>query len=520
MGRSAWGLLGAVALVGAGAPADAHEHGMPMPTKDVGHVTFANACSAAAQSDLNQGVALLYSFWFPQARAHFEAAARAQPGCAIAWWGMAMSNYEQIEGGGLPEGDQLKAGLAALAKARAAPLKSAREQAYIDALAIIFDAAATPDHDTRVRRFSAAMGAISRRYPDDRQAAVIYAMSLLKDGMPNDPDLALARQALTILNGVLKTEPDNPGVVHFIIHAADNPRMASYGLEAARRYAKVAPAAPHALHMPGHIFARLGLWDEDIRSNLASKAAAEQPSLIHTEAQDRLHAMEFLQYAYLQVGRVRQARTITKEAATVLRTDFSPGFQRYHDGMEAGFRARMAIETPDWAAAVALTPASDENDAAQRIIFWANVVGAGHRKDAAQGRRAEAAYRATFSPAQLAAADKSPSATFAEVKAWRLFAEGDADGAVAVLGPAADRQDRLGKNEVELPAREMLGDMLRLAGRPAEALEQYKVSLKTDPNRLNTLLHAGEVARTLGLTAEAARYRRLLPDGKGQEPRP
>ena len=520
MGRAAWGLLGGLALAAAGVCANAQAPAMTMfmPAEDVGQVAFANSCAGAAQSDIGQGVALLYSFWFPEARARFEAAARLQPGCAIAWWGVAMSNYEQIEGGGLPQGDQLKAGLEALIKARAAPVTSVRERSYIDALAIIFDAAGEPDHDARVRRFSAAMGEISQRYPDDPQAAVIYAMSLLKDGMPDDPDLALARKALTILNGVLTTQPDNPGVVHFIIHAADNPRMASYGLEAARRYAKVAPAAPHALHMPGHIFARLGLWEEDIRSNLASKAAAQQPALIHTQAQDRLHAMEFLQYAYLQTGRIDQARAITKEAATVLRTDFSPGFQRYHDGMEAGFRARLAIETGDWAAAMRLTPLAGEEDAARRTIFWANAVGAGHLKSAAQALRAEAAYRATFTPAQLASAEKSPSAAFAEVKAWRLLAQGDADGAVAALGPAADLQDRLGKNEVELPAREMIGDMLRLAGRPAEALAQYKVSLTTDPNRFNTLRHAGEAARQLGLTAEAADYRRRLPRLK-QEPR-
>ena len=221
-----------------------------------------------------------------------------------------MADYEQIIGGGLPQGAQLNAGLKAIAKAQSAPEKTAREQAYINAIAIIYAAASIPDHDARVRRYSAAMGAIHTAYPADHQAAVLYAMSLLKDGMPEDPNLVLARKALAILGHVLKVEPDNPGVIHFIIHATDNPRMASLGLDAARRYAKVAPAAPHALHMPSHIFARLGLWNEDIQSNLASKAASEQPALLHTKAENRLHAMDFLQYAYLQIGDEDRATAI------------------------------------------------------------------------------------------------------------------------------------------------------------------------------------------------------------------
>jgi hypothetical protein len=312
------------------------------------------------------------------------------------------------------QGDQLKTGLVAFAKAKAATQKTSREQAYIDALAPIYDAAS--DNDTRVRRFSAAMGEVFKTYPDDPQAGVIYAMSLLKDGMSDDLDLVLARKSLTILNNVLKTEPDNPGVVHFIIHAADNPRMAAYGLDAARRYAKVAPAAPHALHMPGHIFARLGLWDEDIRSNLASKAAAEQPALLHTEAQNRLHAMEFLQYAYLQTGRDDLAKAITQEAAAILRTDFSPGFERYHDNMEAGFRARLAIETRNWASAMALAPVAGYDSPAQRTIYWAQAVGAGHLKDGRAAQQALARFRATLDPARLAAAEAHPSSMFAEVQ--------------------------------------------------------------------------------------------------------
>jgi tetratricopeptide (TPR) repeat protein len=476
----------------------------------IGKVHFDNSCSAAVQADIDQGVGYLYSFWFPPAKRQFEAAARRDPQCAIAYWGEAMSGYEQISGAGLPQGAQLKAGVAAIAKARLAHQGTARERSYIDAIAIIYDAATLPDHDTRVRRYSAAMGAIATAYPADNQAAVLYAMSLLKDGLPLDPDLIRARKALGILDTVLRVEPDNPGIMHFIIHATDNPRMAALGLEAARRYAQIAPAAPHALHMPSHIFARLGLWDEDIHSNLASKAAAERPAVLHTAAENRLHAMDFLQYAYLQTGDEDRARAMMHEASEILSRDFSPAIARYYPVMEADFPTHLALESGDWKAAMALRARPDADNAARRAIYWAQVVGAGHLRDAQSAAQAEARVRETYTADEWTAAKAQHAALWAEAEAWTLFAEGNTDDAVAMLKPAADLQDKIGKGETALPAREMIGDMLRIAGRPAEALAEYRRSLQTDPGRLNTLLHASEVAGRLGRSEEAARYCRLL----------
>jgi tetratricopeptide (TPR) repeat protein len=491
---------------------------MDMPMR-VGHVEFQNSCSPQVKKHLNTGIAALYSFWFAESHQLFERVAKEEPDCAIAYWGLAMSDYEQIEGRSLPEGAQLADGRAAIASGIAATRKTPREAAYIDAVAIIFDANGIPDHDQRVQRFSAAMGAISATYPLDRQAAVIYAMSLLKDGMPADPDLVRTRQALAILNGVLRAEPDNPGVAHFIIHAADNSQMASLGLQAARRYAKVAPAAPHALHMPGHIFARLGLWDEVIRSNLASEKAAEQPSLIHTEAQNRLHAMEFLQYSYLQTGQDAKAADVATEAATISQTDFGPGFRQYWPLKEAGFSSRQALETRDWRAALTLEPAPGSDVLARQIVYWTHSVSAGHLRNAQATEQALAAYEATLSPSDLNAMKVHPRAQWAEVKAWTLFAEGQTDAAVALLRPIADRQDNIGKGELELPAREMMGDMLRLAGRSVDALHEYRLSLLADPGRLNTLLNAGEVAESLGLKAEASTfYSRLLANTRHASP--
>jgi tetratricopeptide (TPR) repeat protein len=320
--------------------------------------------------------------------------------------------------------------------------------------------------------------------------------------------LIRSRKAVTILNAVLKLEPDNPGVMHFIIHASDNPRMAPLGLEAARRYARIAPASAHALHMPSHIFARLGLWQEDIKSNLASKAAAESHTSLHIGAQNRLHAMEFLQYAYLQIGRDDEAQAIANEAVEIQPGELDPGFEDYYPWVEASFPARLALETRDWAGAQAL--AAGTTPRAQKVTYWAHAVAAGNLRDRWAAEHAAAAYRATLTSAQLAADEAQPSAQSAETRAWALFAGGDVAGAVALLRPVADHQDKVGKGEVELPAREMLADMLRLAGHRAEALQEYRVSLQTDPGRFNTLLHAGEVAAELGLRQQAADYYRLL----------
>jgi tetratricopeptide (TPR) repeat protein len=476
------------------------------PAPDVGHVHFENSCAPRLRPLLDESVAYLYSFWFTQAREHFARAAQQDPSCAVAYWGEAMSGYEQISGSGLPEGELLKSGLAAIAKGRAASEKTAREQSYLNAVAIIYDSASTPDHDTRVRRYCAAMGAIHSAYPTDTQAAVLYAMSLLKDGMPADPDLKLAHESLGILEGVLKVEPVNPGVLHFIIHATDNPRMAPLGLDAARRYAKIAPGAPHALHMPSHIFARLGLWDEDIRSNLAAAAAAREPALAHGAGENLLHALDFLQYAYLQQGDEDRAVAIAREAAAIHPGDFSAGIARYYDVMESDFPAHLALETGNWAAARSLTPPLGSDNGARRLIYWAQAVAAGHLMDAPAALRAQSLLRETYTPAQLSANEADHLALWAEVRAWTLFAAGKSAVGIALLRPAADRQDAIGKGEVEPPAREMIGDMLRLSHQPGAALSEYRRSLQTDPGRFNTLLHAGEMAAQLGSAQEAAGY--------------
>ena len=493
-----------IVMVAATSPASAHD--MANMGGDVGQVHLATSCSGRAATAIDRGTAYLYSFWYDAARRSFREAEAAQPGCAMAWWGEAMSDWQQIER--LPDGSMLDAGRVAVAQARAAPVQTPRERAYVDAVANIFDPAPRAAA-ARVLAFSDAMAVIARDHPEDRQAPVFEAVTLLSDELPDDPTLARARRALALLDRALVLEPDNPGIIHFIIHATDNPRMASLGLVAARRYAALAPASAHARHMPGHIFARLGLWREDLSANLASKAAAEQPAVLHREAQNRLHAMEFLQYAYLQVGEWDRARVIGVEAATIRPDELSRGMEGYYAPAEAGFVARQLLETRDWAAASQLMPSPELPPSARRVLLWAKVVGAGHVRDAKAATDAEHAYWATYTSDQQAAARQSPTSSWTEVQAWARFAQGDMAGAATLLRPCADLQDQVGKGEVELPAREMLGDMLQLGGKPDAALSEYRRSLTTDPGRFNTLVDAARLAAQLQLP-EATGYLRTL----------
>ena len=477
--------------------------------EEVGHVRLQNSCSPSVGADLDRGLSLYYSFWYDEARARFDHAARVDPNCAMAYWGQAVSEYQPVET--LPDGDQLKAGRSFLVAAHNASEQTPRERSYVNALSILFDTEALPKSENRALAYSDAMEKLHLAFPNDSIGTTLYALSLLSPELPDDPTLARNRKALVLLNGMLKREPENPGVLHFIIHASDNPALASEGLVAARRYARIAPASAHALHMPSHIFARLGLWQEDIQSNLASEAAAENHAgTMHTGAQHRLHAMEFLEYAYLQTGQDRKAAEIIHEAETIKSSELEPGFEGYYGWVEASFKVRYALETGEWAKALQLTPASDAGPYVKRVDYWAQAVAAGHLKDKAAADAALTAYEVTFSETELAEERTHHSAQLAETRAWESFASGKTAEALSVLREAADHQDKVGKGEVELPAREMLADMLRLSGDTAAALDEYKLSLKTDPGRLSCLIHADEEARKLRRLQDAANLERQI----------
>ena len=477
---------------------------MHMP-EQVGHVHLSTTCSTTAAGDLDRGLSLYYSFWYDEARKSFSRAVALDPHCAMAYWGQAISEYQPVET--LPEGQQLEAGQKYLVRAQSASEASPHERAYIGALGAIFDITSRPKASERAIAYSGLVGKLHTAYPDDSTATTFYALSLLSPELPDDPTLARNKEALSLLNGVLKREPDNPGVLHFILHASDSPALARFGVDAAHRYARIAPDSAHALHMPSHIFARLGLWQDDIQSNLASEKAAENNAEgMHTGAQHRLHAMEFLQYAYLQTGQYRKAKAIIEEAETVKPGDLEPGFESYYGWVEASLKVRFALDTGDWPAALKLSPPADAGLYVRRVDLWGQAVAAGHLQNAEAARQALSAYEATYSKTELADEESHQGAQLAETRAWTEFASGKAAQAEKLLSDAADHQDKVGKGEVELPAREMLADMYRLSGAPEAALRQYQLSLSTDPGRLMSLLHGKQTAQTLHRTADTVGF--------------
>jgi tetratricopeptide (TPR) repeat protein len=472
----------------------------------LGSVSFQTSCKSQVKEEFNRAVALLHSFWLDEAERTFKAVAKKDPGCAMAQWGVAMTELNQVNGGPTVAG--VAAASQALAKAVVAREKDPREAAYIRALHSFFDGYDENDFQMYAERYANAMAQVAATYPNDLEAQIFYALALINSEPRDVVALANKRKAVAILNPIFRTHPNHPGIAHYIIHASDNPKMSQEGLEAAERYAAIAPAVPHALHMPSHIFIRLGLWQDAIRSNLASKAASEELA-VHVGADERLHAMEFLEYAYLQIGQFSQAAAIIAEAKTVRESDVNPRFPDYYSSAEARYPALFAIETQDWAMAQGLKP-EGPNWFTQAQSLLAHAVAAGHSQDAQSGKVAAEALEASVAPYPKLKAGSSAAALPDEIRAWALFSQGDSSGAIALLRPVADRQDKIGKGEVELPAREMLAEMLLLSGQFGEALSEYQASLISDPNRFNALLGAGKAAEGLGEIHVAAGYYRIL----------
>jgi tetratricopeptide (TPR) repeat protein len=502
----------AVLLLGPIAIACAHE-GMPgmsdMPGSErLGTVAFENSCKPGVKADFNRAVALLHSFWLDEAQRTFEKVATADPDCAIAYWGEAIADLHQINGE--PSPSDLTAGRAALAKAASAREVSPREAGYLKAVHVLYDGYEATKYFDYARRYAEAMGALSAAYPTDLEAKLFYALALLAADPPDDTALKNPKMAVAILNPLLRAYPGHPGIAHYIIHASDNPKMAEQGLDAARRYAAIAPSSPHALHMPSHIFARLGLWQDDIRSNLASKTAAEAHGGRHVGAEDRLHAMEFLEYAYLQIGRDDEAHKILDEARTVKANDVDPAYPDYWGIVEARFPMLFSIETEDWVAAEHLQPVTGGDTLSGGLTLLAHAIAAGHRRDGRAGNEAARSYDVLLSKEPVVHPGGSLATVRDEIHAWADFSRGDLAAARQLLRPIAERQRQVGKGEVELPAGEMLADMLLLQGNAPAALQGYRISLLSDPNRFNALLGAGRAAELSGQIALAARYYRAL----------
>jgi tetratricopeptide (TPR) repeat protein len=496
-------------LVFSSAPAQEHEHSDPMPAgAKLGAVSFEISCNAELQPEFDRAVALLHSFWHSEAQRVFEKLAAADPNCAMAYWGVAMSHFHL--GLSWPAPADIELGRQALARAAAAAEKDAREAAYIMALRELYSDFKIEDSWKYFRSYADKLSQIAAMYPKDLEAKVFEGLALILAQQPGDVKLTELKQAVNLLQPLLPQYPDHPGIAHYLIHACDTPGLAQEGLEAARRYAKIAPAAPHALHMPSHIFTRLGLWQEDIDSNLASKAAAENA---HAGAENRLHAMEFLEYAYLQTGNDVKAYAILAEARTISKADVDSRYGSYYPTVETRFPILYAVETQNWETAATVQSMSNEGGG-RALALLAHAMAAGHLRDPALADATLQASKDWFKQrlnGKPFPRSGTPEAGFLDlIQAWADFTNGNLKGAEDLLRPVADREAQVGKGELDLPAREMLADMLRLNGMYKEALGEYQRSLQSDPNRFNALLGAGRAAERLGERDVAANYYRTL----------
>ena len=460
----------------------------------LGSVSFPISCPAKDQQEFNRGIALLHSFSYKHARLQFEEISQRDPACAMAYWGEAMSLYRQLWD--RPTAKELAEGSKLVLKAESAPTKTERERAYIEAAAAFYNPDAAVGYKARREAYSDAMRRVRESFPRDDEATLFYALSLLSSPDASKNNFALTRQAIALIDGVFERQPDHPGAAHYLIHACDNPTLAPEALNAAKRYAQIAPASPHAVHMPSHIFARLGMWDEDIRSNLASVAVAKKQK----SWPDMLHAMNFLEYAYLQKGEFEQARQIERQALQVSRAQLADMAGMYNY-VRVRFPSLYLLETRDWKAAEAMPVPQDAEPDFQAVVYWTRAIAAGHLRNTQAAQAAVTGYEAKLEEVRTSSyayvAD-SMSGEREEAHAWLAFAQGQTGTAIKRMTGVADKQDREGKGEVELPAREMLADMLLEDGRPGEALVQYRLCLRTDPNRLNSVRGAERAAKLAG----------------------
>jgi tetratricopeptide (TPR) repeat protein len=471
----------------------------------VGNVTFPISCSKDARKHIERGLAMFHSFLFDDAESQFKIATEMDASCAMAYWAEAVGLYRPLAY--QPGADDMKQGWELIHKADQFGAKTQRERDYLKAAEVLYRPDAR-DYASRNHEYSAALKKVSSDYPDDPEASVFYALSLLTLADSDHPTDD-ARRAIAILNVIFAAHPDHPGVAHYIIHASDDPQLAADGLVAARQYAQIAPAAPHALHMPSHIFARLGLWQEDIESNLASLRAAQNSSAVQVGAEHQLHAMEFLEYAYLQIGEDEKAKAMIEQTAKIGYEKVDPNLHDYVNRTRANSPALYYLETRNWKGAEALAPDPSAEPYNQAITFWAHAVAAGHLHDVAAAQNAVAEYEQMLELTKngpRAGIVKYMTTGHDEARAWLFMLQGKNDEAEMLLRKLTERQDVEGKGEIETPAREMLADMLLEVNRPAEALAEYQKSLKTDPNRFNGLYGAGNSAELLGDHTAAKSY--------------
>lgn len=464
----------------------------PSTGPGLGKVSFPISCKAEVRPVFERGVALLHSFQYAAAQKAFSDVSLADPQCAIAYWGLAMTTYHPLWEGA--DAKALARGRDYLEKAKTGTADQ-REREYINALGIIFTAKSSGD---RLAGYSQALAEICRHYPEDGEAQAFYALSLL--ALPGKEDeLETRKQAIEILNRLWKAQPEHPGAVHYLIHAADTPELAPEGLAAARQYARIAPDSSHALHMPSHIFVRLGLWQESVDSNAAAAAAASDATQHHLgEAHYQFHAMDFLDYSYLQMGQEGKARQIIEDLSKV------PGrTEEATTNVRVTLVTRNLLELHRWKEALALAPEGSSWD--QQMIYSTRAIAAARLNDV---KAAEENLKNMKKAArQERHRGERPDRTRRdEAEAWLAFVQGKHKKALKIMRATADHQDKNDPGSFVVPAREMLADMLLELHQGDRALNEYESVLKLAPNRFNALYGAAAAAEMAGDSGKAKTY--------------
>ena len=503
----------------------------PGDLRAAGKVEFPISCTPAVQSEFSRGVALLHSFFYEEARRVFTFVAERDPKCAMAQWGIAMTWWHPIWTP--PRPDEMSAGKAAIEKAMALNAGTDRERGFITALNVYYN---TPDSSNagaigqschgpvgprdRVIAYEKAMHQLRDKYPDDFEIEAFYAFAVLAAGyaMPNDTTLSKQLEAAALLEKLWKQNPNHPGVVHYLIHCYDYPALAQRGLAAAQSYASIAPWVPHALHMPSHIFTRLGMWDESIAANGASAEASRAYAAMRhrdaTEAEE-LHALDYMVYSYLQEARDTEAKKIVDLAAKVRKTNPELEFSAAY--ALAAIPTRYAFERNDWASAATLTvpnlPHWSSFPFMEALIEYGHALGRAHTGDLDGARKAIARMQ------QLRDATKDPKFDYFKnhldlqmqaASAWVAASEGKKSEAIEMLRRAADSEDILGKHPVSpgafVPIREQLGSLLLEGGQSKEAQREFEAALKIYPGRFRGLYGAARAAEQNGDKESASRY--------------
>jgi hypothetical protein len=498
----------------------------------LGQVDFPVSCTPAAQQQFNRAVAILHSFWYEEAIKAFGAVTETDPNCAMGGWGVAMSYWTPLWSP--PTEATLKAGSAAVRKAQAIGAKSDRERGYIQAIATFYRDYDKLDHRTRSVAYQQAMEQLSVRYPDDREAAIFSALALDATASPSDKTYTNQKKAAAILEKIFAEQPNHPGVAHYLIHSYDSAPLAEHGLPAAICYAKIAPSVPHALHMPSHIFTRLGQWPDSIRSNRAASEAgqtyAAQQFGEGVAWAESLHAMDYLAYAYLQLAQDREAKKVLDQIIAFRKVAPEAPSAAY---ALAAVPARYAVERRDWPQAAALSlPALafpwDKYPWTSAMITFSRALGAARTGDfgAAQAEidrlgsaRDAASQKDKYWADQIEVQRQAAVAILAHVR-------GKDEEALAEMQSAAKLEATMDKHPVTpspvVPMRELLGDLLLEINQPTQALSEYETSLTKDPNRFRSVYGAAKAAERAGDAAKAKTYYQQLAalgsNGDGDRP--